>query len=39
VIDEGRMGPYAHWLAENGAIPDDRDWAKSFTNGLLDVAT
>ncbi|MFI6544711.1 ABC transporter substrate-binding protein [Streptomyces prunicolor] len=39
VIDEGRMGPYAHWLAENGAIPDDRDWARSFTNGLLDVAT
>lgn len=39
VIDEGRMGLYAHWLAENGAIPDDRDWAKSFTNGLLDVAT
>lgn len=39
VIDEGRMGPYAHWLAENGAIPDDRDWAKSFTNGLLDVTT
>jgi len=39
VIDEGRMGPYAHWLADNGAIPDDRDWAKSFTNGLLDVAT
>ncbi|MFJ9241847.1 ABC transporter substrate-binding protein [Streptomyces sp. NPDC101776] len=39
VIDEGRMGPYAHWLAENGALPDDRDWAKSFTNGLLDVAT
>ncbi|MGR3868191.1 ABC transporter substrate-binding protein [Streptomyces graminifolii] len=39
VIDETRMGPYAHWLAENGAIPDDRDWARSFTNGLLDVAT
>ncbi|MER7925548.1 MULTISPECIES: ABC transporter substrate-binding protein [unclassified Streptomyces] len=39
VIDESRMGPYAHWLAENGAIPDDRDWARSFTNGLLDVAT
>jgi NitT/TauT family transport system substrate-binding protein len=39
VIDEGRMGPYAHWLAENGAIPEDRDWARSFTNGLLDVAT
>jgi len=39
VIDEGRMSPYAHWLAENGAIPDDRDWARSFTNGLLDVAT
>ncbi|UXX92226.1 ABC transporter substrate-binding protein [Streptomyces sp. AD2-2] len=39
VIDESRMGPYAHWLAEKGAIPDDRDWARSFTNGLLDVAT
>ncbi|SNX66137.1 NitT/TauT family transport system substrate-binding protein [Streptomyces sp. TLI_55] len=37
VIDESRMGPYAHWLAENGAIAHDRDWDKSFTNGLLDV--
>ncbi|MFF3984380.1 ABC transporter substrate-binding protein [Streptomyces sp. NPDC001797] len=37
VIDEGRMGPYAHWLAENGAIAHDHDWHRSFTNGLLDV--
>jgi ABC-type nitrate/sulfonate/bicarbonate transport system substrate-binding protein len=37
VIDETRMGPYAHWLAENGAIAHDRDWAGSFTNTLLDV--
>ncbi|MFI9833007.1 ABC transporter substrate-binding protein [Streptomyces sp. NPDC051913] len=37
VIDESRMGPYAHWLAENGAIAHDRDWDRSFTNGLLDV--
>ncbi|MFF4394586.1 ABC transporter substrate-binding protein [Streptomyces sp. NPDC001480] len=37
VIDENRMGPYAHWLAENGAIAHDRDWAKSFTNTLLDM--
>lgn len=38
VIDEGRMGPYAHWLTENGALAHDRDWDRSFTNSLLDVA-
>ncbi|KUN80728.1 ABC transporter substrate-binding protein [Streptomyces griseoruber] len=38
VIDADRMGPYAHWLAENGALTDDRHWDRSFTNGLLDVA-
>ncbi|MER6226279.1 ABC transporter substrate-binding protein [Streptomyces sp900105755] len=37
VIDEGRMGPYAHWLAENGAIAHDHGWDRSFTNSLLDV--
>ncbi|MFE4964044.1 ABC transporter substrate-binding protein [Streptomyces sp. NPDC056660] len=37
VIDESRMGPYAHWLAENGAIAHDHDWNRSFTNSLLDV--
>ncbi|MFG3023216.1 ABC transporter substrate-binding protein [Streptomyces sp. NPDC048254] len=37
VIDESRMGPYAHWLAENGAIAHDHDWHRSFTNSLLDV--
>lgn len=38
VIDRGRMGPYAHWLAENGAIAHDRGWDRSFTNAQLDVA-
>ncbi|MCT9080168.1 ABC transporter substrate-binding protein [Streptomyces fulvoviolaceus] len=38
VIDDSRMGPYAQWLAENGAIAHDREWDRSFTNGLLDVA-
>ncbi|MFJ8492700.1 ABC transporter substrate-binding protein [Streptomyces sp. NPDC094038] len=37
VIDEARMGPYAHWLAESGAIAHDRGWDRSFTNELLDV--
>lgn len=38
MIDRGRMGPYAHWLAENGAIAHDRGWDRSFTNAQLDVA-
>ncbi|MFF3847807.1 ABC transporter substrate-binding protein [Streptomyces sp. NPDC002328] len=38
VIDPSRMGPYAHWLADNGALAHDLDWDRSFTNGLLDVA-
>lgn len=37
VIDADRMGPYAHWLAEHGAIAHDTGWDRSFTNGLLDV--
>ncbi|WP_369149124.1 ABC transporter substrate-binding protein [Streptomyces sp. R44] len=37
VIDEDRMGPYAHWLAEHGAVGHARDWDRSFTNSLLDV--
>ena len=35
LIDEARMGPYAHWLAEHGAIPHARDWEKSFTGAPL----
>ncbi|WP_225825681.1 ABC transporter substrate-binding protein [Streptomyces naphthomycinicus] len=38
VIDEARMGPYAHWLAVHGVIAHDRDWTRSFTNSLLGVA-
>ncbi|MET9085456.1 ABC transporter substrate-binding protein [Streptomyces sp. NPDC004237] len=37
VIDADRMGPYAHWLAEHGAIAHGHDWDRSFTNSLLDV--
>ncbi|UFR00941.1 ABC transporter substrate-binding protein [Streptomyces sp. Go40/10] len=37
VIDETRMGPYARWLAEHGALAHDRDWSASFTNSLLGV--
>jgi len=35
VIDESRVGPYAHWLAEHGAIPRPDGWERSYTNDLL----
>ena len=34
-VDDTRMGPYARWLAEHGAIPHARGWESSFTNDLL----
>ncbi|MHA6758212.1 ABC transporter substrate-binding protein [Streptacidiphilus sp. PAMC 29251] len=37
VIDDTRMGPYAHWLAEHGAIARAEGWEQSFSNGLLGV--
>ncbi|MER5194513.1 ABC transporter substrate-binding protein [Streptomyces sp. NPDC002755] len=39
VIDPTRTGPYAHWLAEHGALAHDRDWDRSFTNALLPAVT
>ncbi|MER5708444.1 ABC transporter substrate-binding protein [Streptomyces sp. NPDC042898] len=35
LIDEARMGPYANWLAQHGAIEHARDWERSFSNELL----
>jgi NitT/TauT family transport system substrate-binding protein len=35
VIDESRVGPYAHWLAERGAIPRPDGWERCYTNDLL----
>jgi NitT/TauT family transport system substrate-binding protein len=32
VIDDMRMGPYAHWLAGHGAVAHAEGWERSFTN-------